>query len=228
MRKVVQIMAATITGVRELQRNLRRFTPHLFQNMNDAIRRVMVPIRDHARSFVESAPPAGLSHWSKGGKAITSATTYRAFPEYNAATIRSGIFYSRGMSKANRAGFSMAYYVGNKSAIGAIYETAGRKHPHGREQFPRGKNTPKNYRHTTHSDGLGGSLNPNAGKQFVGALPRLYDAKPRTGSSRGRPSAKSKGRLIFRAWAQDQGKVNAAVINEIESAALAFNRGQML
>jgi hypothetical protein len=56
-------------------------------------------------------------------------------------------------------------------------------------------------------------LNPNAGKQFIDAINatgRIVDANNQTG--RGRRSRKMKGRAIYRAWAEDGGKTNAAVI----------------
>jgi hypothetical protein len=67
----------------------------------------------------------------------------------------------------------------NKSAAGAIYETAGRK---------------------------------NAGGNFS---PRL------NGDLKGRD--KMQGRAIFRAWDEDQGKTQGAVIKAIESSATKFN-----
>ena len=39
----------------------------------------------------------------------------------------------------------------------------------------------------------------------------------------GRPSRKQTGRVIFRAWAQDNGRANAALIAAIEKAALRFD-----
>jgi len=33
-----------------------------------------------------------------------------------------------------------------------------------------------------------------------------------------------KGRLIFRAWAEDQGKANAAVMKALQNAAVKFNK----
>jgi len=69
--------------------------------------------------------------------------------------------------------------IWNKSAAGAIYETAGRKNP-------------------------GGNFSPRLG-----------------GDVKGRN--KLQGRAIFRAWEEDQGKTQGAVIKAIEASAVKFN-----
>jgi hypothetical protein len=60
------------------------------------------------------------------------------------------------------------------------------------------------------------SANPNAGRQFIDALPPLVDSQQ--SSAAGRRTRKTKGRLLFRAWAEDQGKTNAAVLKAIEKS----------
>jgi hypothetical protein len=120
----------------------------------------------------------------------------------------------------------------NTSAGGAIYETAGRKSPNGQ---PTGGRT------LGYSGGRFGvgditqvwasgkdinkSLNPNAGKQFIAranATGQLVNARPRQQGQRGRVSRKMTGRVIFRAFAEDQGKVTAAVVKAISSSAIEF------
>ena len=46
---------------------------------------------------------------------------------YDAARVKSGISYKTSPSKPNRQGFRALASIFNKSAAGAIYETAGRK-----------------------------------------------------------------------------------------------------
>jgi hypothetical protein len=68
------------------------------------------------------------------------------------------------------------------------------------------------------------SLNPNAGKQFIDAIDatgQIVDANNQTGA--GRRSKKMRGRAIYRAWAEDGGKTNAAVIKAIEKTKIIFN-----
>ena len=70
------------------------------------------------------------------------------------------------------------------------------------------------------------SLNPNAGKQFVdrlNATGRLVNAREQ--GLVGRGTRKLTGRVIFRAWAEDGGKANAAVIKAVEKVSSKLNRG---
>jgi hypothetical protein len=71
------------------------------------------------------------------------------------------------------------------------------------------------------------SNNPNAGQQFIDAMNRtspIVNAFQRKEGQAGRASRKMKGRAIFRAYAEDQGKANAAVIKAIENSKLEFER----
>ena len=116
----------------------------------------------------------------------------------------------------------------NASAAGAIYETAGRANPQGREQaglkrvvYPGHADFGKMVRSGTKSQGR--SANPQAGQQFVEAINangQIVDANNQTGA--GRRSRKMKGRAIFRAWANDGGKTNAAVLKAIENSKIKF------
>jgi hypothetical protein len=47
---------------------------------------------------------------------------------------------------------------------------------------------------------------------------KIVDAYQRGAGQAGRASRKMKGRAIFRAWKEDQGKATAAVIKAIESS----------
>ncbi len=88
----------------------------------------------------------------------------------------------------------------NKSAAGAIYETAGRKNPDGQPPAKRtiayrgGKVVPA----WQSGRDINTSANPKAGKQFIDSMPELYIAQRQAGQ-RGRSSRKMNGRLIFRA-----------------------------
>jgi hypothetical protein len=67
------------------------------------------------------------------------------------------------------------------------------------------------------------SNNPQAGAQFIDAMNQygqIVDANNQTGA--GRRSRKMKGRAIFRAWAEDGGKTNAAIIKAIENSKIKF------
>ena len=64
----------------------------------------------------------------------------------------------------------------------------------------------------------GESLNPNAGIQFNQAAENLSAMKG---------SGPQRGRAIFRAWYEDEGKVYAAVVKAIDTVATKFNNSQL-
>lgn len=213
-------MPTEIKGALELRKALRQFTPNLAKETQKEIGALLKPITAKARGFIPSTSP--LSGWG------TTVTTGK-FPKYNAGLAKRGIGYKTTPSKPNKKGFRSLARIQNASAAGAIYETAGRVHPNGREQLKRktvsipGMNsvyttsTGKNY---------GKSNNPEAGSLFVQAMNqegRIVDAYTRSPGASGRSSRKMKGRVIFRAWAEDNGKTNAAVIKAIEKSAIKFN-----
>jgi hypothetical protein len=176
-----------------------------------------------------------LSGWSKtssGGENLT----YRPFPKFNAMQAKAGITYSTSPSKPNKNGFVALARILNKSAAGAIYETAGRKNPQGQPNYKPasvvyrtgdgpGDFTIRYYQEKDNSQrkGYNNSLNPNAGKQFIENLNstgQLVNARPK--GLVGAPGRKLTGRLIFRAWAEDNGRANAAVIKALENASKMF------
>lgn len=199
-------MSATVDGVKETLRALRKFDPELLKEMNKEIKGVMIPIRDKARGYAPTAAPGGLYNWDEGKytKKITARNSafrtfnsegrLRRFPLYQAEVVRKGIYYSQAPSKRNRAGWRSQYIVANASASGAIYETAGRKNPGG--------------------DPKSRSNNPGAGANFISRMGPLYG------------EGTMRGRMIFRAWAEDQGRAQAAVVKAIENAIAAFNQGR--
>jgi hypothetical protein len=212
-------MPTEIKGAIELRKALKQFAPDLAKETQKEIAGLLKPITNKARGFVPSSSP--LSGWAK------PATTGR-FPRYSGGDAKRGIGYKTTPSKPNRQGFRALARIVNASAAGAIYETAGRVHPQGRQQagFIVGSNpNHSNYgkKIISPNKGQGKSPNPNAGRQFVEAINAhgsIKDANNQTGS--GRRSRKMKGRAIFRAWAEDGGKTNAAVIKAIENSKVKF------
>jgi len=141
---------------------------------------------------------------------------------------KAGIGYKTSPSKPNDRGFRAIARIANTSASGAIYETAGRLYPNGREQAPMARvvresqfNYGKMIRSGTKLQSK--SNNPNAGNMFIEAINQygsIVDANNQTGA--GRRSRKMKGRAIFRAWKEDGGKTNAAVLKAIENSKIKF------
>jgi hypothetical protein len=197
---------AQLVGVKELRSALRKFEPDLSKELQTEVANFLKPIVRKARGYIESDfTPSNWRGETKTGK----------WPIYNATLMRRGIGYKTTPTKPNRRGFIYAASMHNKTASGAIYETAGRKNPSGMQKAPKGTSrTNKNFSH---------SNNPQAGNQFIRALENaspLAQGNTRVGS--GRRGRYMKGRAIFRAWAEDQNKTEGAVIKAIESAATKF------
>ena len=206
-------MPVNVSGIKEMKKALSLVDKDLLKEVQGEIRATMIPIRDKARSYAP-ADTEVLSGWTKSAGLI-GPSRYRTFPKYNQQQVIEGIKYSAGANKRNSKGWSANNYVSNISAPGAIYETAGRKNPNGAQWI--GLKADINNKEISHS------LNPQAGAQFIAAMPGLVNARPQgmVGNNKG---YKQKGRLIFRAWAKTQGKANAAVFKSIENTTTKFNR----
>ena len=192
-----------------LRKALKQYNPELAKETQKEIARNLRKVVSRARGFVPSDSP--LSSWGNQ----TGIWEYRGF---NATLMKRGITFSATPSKPNRRGFRSLATIFNKSAAGAIYETAGRLNPQGMPPAQRVQKY-RNGRFITEwqSDRtVNKSANPNAGRQFINALPPLVDSQQ--SNSAGRRTRKTKGRLMFRAWAEDQGKTTAAVVKAIQSA----------
>ena len=192
-----------------LSKALKQYTPDLAKETQKEIAKHLRKVVNQARGFVPAQSP--LSGWGNQ----TGIWEYRAF---NAGIMKRGIGYSTTPTKPNKRGFRSLATIFNKSAAGAIYETAGRKNPQGMPPAQR----VKKYRNGQFiqewqlDKTVSKSANPNAGRQFINALPPLVDSQQ--SNSAGRRTRKTKGRLMFRAWAQDQGRTTAAVVKAIQNA----------
>lgn len=200
-------MPVNLEGVKGTLKAMRKIDPELLKEMNTEVKAAMLPIRDKARGYAPSPQPDNLYGWNENtvGKKITARNSafrtfntegqLRLFPLYDYDTVKKGIYYAQAPSSRNRNGWRALYYVANRSAAGAIYETAGRVNPGG---------SPKSR-----------SNNPGAGAHFVSRMGPLY------GDQRA-----ERGRMIFRAWKEDEGKAQDAVIKAIIKTIEAFNQGR--
>ena len=198
-------MPTEVSGALEVRKALKQFSPILAKESEKEIRDLLKVVVRNARGFVPSKAP--LSGW---GNAV-GVWENRVF---STSDIKRGIGYSTTPSKPNKRGFRSLATIYNKSAAGAIYETAGRKNEFGQPSQISTKGVFSSYIDT--SSKVNKSANPNAGRQFIEALPPLVDSQQ--SSAAGRRTRKTKGRLLFRAWAEDQGKTNAAVLKAIEKS----------
>jgi len=198
-------MPVNVTGVQATLKAMRKFDPDLAKQMNMQIKGAMMPIRDKAQAYAP-ANSQMLSGWA-GSSASEATATYRAFPKYDQAEVTAGIIYRQGANNSGqvagarfRRRFQVTHYIANTSASGAIYETSGR---------------------LAASRKASRSLNPNARAQFLEPLGPLYGTRgtsdPRFGNT------DQRGRLIYRAWDEDNGRAAQAVNLALNSAVERFN-----
>ena len=216
-------MPTEVENALELRLALKKYMPDLAKETQDEMANALRPVVARARGFIP-ADAKLLSGWVKGTASIDT-TNYRAFPTFSSSDAKRGLGYRVTPSRPNKSGFVSLARIQQSNAGGAIYETAGRLNPNGRRQGPvvdRYKNGV--YDQTTHTGKqYSTSLNPNAGQQFVdnlNAAGPLVNARPK--GLQGRPTRKQTGRAMYRAWAEDNGVANAAVIKAIENAKIKF------
>ena len=200
-------MPVVVEGYKELIQKLNAFEPDLNKQMKIEIKAAMLPIRDKARGYAPSPYPSYLYNWADKGivraqPQFNTEGRVRKFPLYNPAEVIAGIKYKAGANKKNKYGFSALYSVINTSAAGAIYEWAGRTSGYRGQPWVGPKGQGKD---------VSRSRNPNAGAIFINSMGPMYGQN------------KFKGRLIFRAWNESQGKAQDAVVHAIEKAARRFN-----
>lgn len=197
-------MPAVVQGLVETKRALREFAPDLKRNLDREARSFLRVMVSDAKGFVPANSP--LSGWqihSKGKtiSAQTSAFSTRSFPLFQTAEIKAGLTYKVGGMKTTRSGFRAEYALLNKSAAGAIYETAGRVNPDGLPWVGPSA-SPTNHK-------VSHSRNPKAGKQFIAAIDN--------GDGYRQIHGRHDGRLAFRAVEKDNGKairgITAAVMD---------------
>jgi hypothetical protein len=217
-------MPTEVKGAVELRKALKAFTPDLAKETQKEIAGILKPIVSRARGFIPSTAP--LSGWAQSNNGAWGNRVW------SSSDAKRGIGYKTTPSKVNQSGFRSLARIVNASVSGSIYETAGRKNPQGRPQAPLAQVVAvghRNFGKTIRSGSKNESMsnNPNAGQQFIDAMDRtgkIVNAFQRAEGQSGRASRKMKGRAIFRAYAEDQGKANAAVIKAIENSKIKFEQ----
>jgi hypothetical protein len=162
-----------VKGALELRKALRQFAPDLAKETRKEIAGILKPIAKEAKGFVPSNEEM-ISGWT-----VDKQKGAWERVAYDPSLVKRGIGYKTSPSKPNRQGFAALAQIRNRSAAGAIYETAGRK---------------------------------SSGGEFI---PRFT---PMTDSPQG------KGRLIFKAWRNNNGKAVPAVLKAIETSADKLNK----
>ena len=229
-------MPTELKGAVQLRLALKNYAPDLSKQTQTEMAAALKTVTSVAKGYVPNDGQV-LSGWTKTLSGAENFV-YRPFPKFNSMQAKAGITYSTTPSKPNKNGFVALARIINKSAAGAIYETAGRKNPDGQ---PNGQREGRVYRTTgdyykqgayqinyylppaVKGKGYNNSLNPKAGKQFIDNLNstgQLVNARPK--GLVGAPGRKLTGRLIFRAWAEDNGRATAAVMKALEKSAANF------
>lgn len=185
-------MPIRVEGVNEVKRALRKFDPDLFKEMNREVGTALKSVSSAAKVIVPQSFLSGAMDMGKERQSRTSRS--RAFPVYNSSSIRKGLTYSLARKKGNTAGWTAAYSLLNKSAMGSIAEIAGTKNPYG--------------------DVRSQSNNPQAGRQFIDALNSEIGSIKQVG--------KGRGRIMYAALNANQGKARDAILKSIEIAAKKF------
>ena len=219
-------MPVEVIGVDDVQKGLSFIDEDMYNRIKIALVPLMKRVEQQAKGYVASDAEV-LSGWAKPASANLD---YRPFPKYNAALVKGGIGYKEGKNVQFKNGFQVENYVYNVSAAGRIYETAGRKNPQGRApimsttlkelgnvQGYEGKKSGKKRSTRDYS-----SNNPFAGYQFVSALEPIT-SQPKTKGVRS-GGVKTKGRLIYKAFANQSPHIYQAILDAINDTAVDFNK----
>jgi len=113
-------MPTELKGASQLRKALKQFSPDLDKETREQMVGFLKPLVKKARGFLPSnseAPSGFVKHEVKTAN----------FPMYDAAEARRGIGYKLTPTKPNRQGWVQTVSIHNKTAAGAIVETAGRK-----------------------------------------------------------------------------------------------------
>lgn len=191
-------MPVEVKGVVEARKILRKLNPTTLKLYNAEIAQ---PLKEIATAAKSNTPDSigGLSNFVHPGYERKSQIEgKRAFPSYVSSVVRRGLTYSLAKSRANRTGWVSLVSMLNKSAAGAIIETAGRKNPSGSLQSR--------------------SNNKRAGQHFIQSLNTDIGRLQQTGNT-----IKTQGRLMGAALVENQGKAQTTVLKVLEKVAKAAN-----
>ena len=122
-------MPTELKGASALRKALKQFDPDLDKATRDEMVGFLKPLVKKARGYMpaNSSMPSGFVGTAEDG----------GFPKYDASLARRGVGYKLTPTKPNRQGWVQTVSIHNKTAGGAIYETAGRKSGTGGRFTPR-------------------------------------------------------------------------------------------
>ena len=123
-------MPTELKGASALRKALRQFSPDLDKEVRGEMVGFLKPLVKKARGYMPangSMPSGFVKH------EVKTAT----FPMYDSGEARRGMGYKLTPTKPNRQGWVQTVSIHNKTAAGAIYETAGRKSGNSGKFTPR-------------------------------------------------------------------------------------------
>jgi hypothetical protein len=213
-------MPVEVVGVKDVLKGLSFIDVDMRRRVVAVVDPLMRGVASKAKGFVPGNTDV-LSGWSKA-----NAGTGK-FPKYDSAIARAGIGYNSGQNKTFSNGFKVYNFVYNASRPGAIYEVAGRLNPQGRAPFQMTPSKGASGTYTLKSPKSKAfrefnSSNPFASQQFIAALPKVT-SQPKFEGVRG-GNRKTKGRLVYKAWAEDSPRIYQAIKDAINATATHFNK----
>lgn len=191
-------MPIEVKGVVEARKILRKLSPDVLKQYNFEI---SIPLKDIAKTARNMTPDSfdNLTNFSYPGyDRKSNIKGRRPFPSFVPTVVRRGLTYSLAKSRANRTGWVSLVSMLNKSAAGAIVETAGRKNAYGTSQSR--------------------SNNPNAGSQFIAAMNLDVGTLKQTGTT-----TKTQGRLMGAALVNNKGKAQTTILKVLERVSKTAN-----
>jgi len=197
-------MPVEVVGVKDVLKGLSFIDVDMRRRVVAVVDPLMRGVASKAKGFVPGNTDV-LSGWSKA-----NAGTGK-FPKYDSAIARAGIGYNSGQNKTFSNGFKVYNFVYNASRPGAIYEPS--KGASGTYTLKSPKS--KAFREFN-------SSNPFASQQFIAALPKVT-SQPKFEGVRG-GNRKTKGRLVYKAWAEDSPRIYQAIKEAINATATHFNK----
>jgi hypothetical protein len=174
-------MPAKVQGALALRKALKQFEPDLAKELSKEIASFVKPIARNARGFLpsnEDAPSGWLKRDNAKGK---WATRY-----YDKGEASKGITYKTTPSKKNSKGFRALASVMNKSAGGAIYETAGRKSGITGNFTPRLSGELKGRSQMSKGRAIFRAFEDDRGKATAGVLKAIEAAAAKLNSTKGK------------------------------------------
>jgi hypothetical protein len=213
-------MPVEVVGVKDVLKGLNFIDQDMRRRVVAAVDPLMRGVASKAKGFVPGNSDV-LSGWTKAG------TGTGKFPKYDSSVVRAGIGYNSGQNKTFSNGFKVYNFVYNASRPGAIYEVAGRLNPQGRAPFQMTPSKGASGTYTLKSPKSKAfrefnSSNPFASQQFIAALPKVT-SQPKFEGVRG-GNRKTKGRLVYKAWAEDSPRIYQAIKDAINATATHFNK----